>query len=87
MASPPGQEDVDGLAQFETGKLDVSGQWNNDGSLEVDLCLKSMSLDDVREHSSLAVKRFVYVFDKPMMTMQFKKVKQTSWYSVITMDI
>lgn len=58
----PGQEDIDGLSQFETGKLDVSGQLNNDGSLEVDLCLKSVSLDDVREHSNLAVKRCVFVF-------------------------
>ena len=53
---------MEGLSLFEAGKLDISGLSNNDGSLEVDLCLKSVSLDDVREHSNLAVKRFVFVF-------------------------
>ena len=53
---------MEGLSLFEAGKLDISGLSNNDGSLEVDLCLKSVSLDDVREHSNLAVKRFVFEF-------------------------
>ena len=55
----PVRDEGESLAYFEIGKFDLSGVLNNDSSLEVQLALASVCVDDVRTHSNLAVKRSV----------------------------
>lgn len=58
LASPV-QDELGGLARFEIGRLDINGMLNteSDTSLELRVLLQSVSLDDIRQHSTLAVKR------------------------------
>ena len=53
------QDELGGLARFEIGRIDMTGMLNteSDISLEVKILLRSISLDDIRQHSTLAVKR------------------------------
>ena len=55
------EDDGDGLSRFEIGKIDLAGFMNNDKSLEVQIKLKSVSLDDIRPDSNLAIKRLVII--------------------------
>ena len=52
------KDEGEGVSRFEMGKIDIAGLMNNDGSLEVQVKLKSISLDDIRECSNLAEKRY-----------------------------
>ena len=54
----PVKDELDALSRFEIGRIDVAGMLNHDSSLEVKVKLQSISLDDIREHSNLAVKRY-----------------------------
>ena len=58
LASPV-QDELGGLARFEIGRIDINGMLNteSDVSLEMRILLQSISLDDIRQHSTLAVKR------------------------------
>ena len=60
LASPV-QDELGGLARFEIGRIDITGMLNteSDVSLEMRILLQSISLDDIRQHSTLAVKRYL----------------------------
>jgi vacuolar protein sorting-associated protein 13A/C len=55
----PVRDELDELSRFEIGRIDMGGMLNADSSLELLIKLQSISLDDIREHSNLAVKRLI----------------------------
>ena len=74
----PVRDELDELSRFEIGRIDIDGLLKDDSSLEVKVKLQSVSLDDIRENSNLAVKRWVYKTDK----IRLKKCNQlSSFYS------
>ena len=59
QAATPVPDELGGLARFEIGRIDMTGMLNtqSDTSLELKILLQSIALDDIRQHSNLAVKR------------------------------
>lgn len=59
----PVHDELDALSMFEIGRIDISCVLDDDSSLDVKVKLQSISLDDVRENSTLAIKRYALPVD------------------------